>query len=183
MLRGNLRRNGARNALVVNCALGAATEEGRLFRSATNFGDHRVASGSEHRASVPIKIRRFDEVCVALGLSHVDFIKIDVQGYEPQVFAGMGDSLKRLRVRTILMEFWPYGIRYAGGSPRGLLDLVQAHGFVLHELGEQGEVAAVQPLELLDRVEAMNGEEPLSFANLVLLKREPADCHSNDRKV
>jgi len=170
MLRRNLRLNDARNVVVRNCALGSEARAGRLFRSATNFGDHRVAAGAEERDSVPIAICRFDEACRELRLTRVDFIKIDVQGYEPYVFAGMGDCLGRLGVMTILMEFWPYGIRYAGGSPPDLIEVLLSSGFVIYELDEQGELRAVDPLEMLERVEAMNRERPLVFANLVLRK-------------
>ena len=170
LLRDNLRRNGARNAVVFNCALGSEDRAGQLYRSKSNFGDHRVAAGNEDRESVSISIRRFDAVCADLTVSRVDLIKIDVQGYEPQVLEGMGDSLDRLQVRTILMEFWPYGIRYAGGSPAKLIDRLLSHGFVIHELDDAGEAQRVEPAEMLARVEAMNAVRPLTFANLVLRK-------------
>jgi len=170
LLRDNLRRNGARNAVACNYALGSEDRAGRLYRSKSNYGDHRVAAGTEDRESVPIAIRRFDTTCAELGLDSVDFIKIDVQGYEPHVFEGMGD-LERLNVRTILMEFWPYGIRYAGGSPEALIERLLSYGFVIHELDDGGEARRVQPAEMLSRVEAMNAARPLTFANLVLQKR------------
>lgn len=171
VLRRNLRLNGARNAVVRNEALGAESQHGQLFKSNSNFGDHRVAAGAEQRDSIPISIRRFDEACAELGLKQIDFIKMDVQGYEPQVFAGMGDCLERLGVQSILMEFWPYGIRYAGGSPTDLLEMLLASSFVIHELDEQGDLAVVDPLDMLERVEAMNREQPQTFANLVLRRK------------
>jgi FkbM family methyltransferase len=170
LLRANLRRNGARNAVVFSDALGAEDRAGQLYLSKSNFGDHRVAAGGEDRQSVPISIRRFDTVCDGLELSKIDFIKIDVQGYEPQVFEGMGGCLERLQVRTILMEFWPYGIRYAGDSPEKLIDRLVNDGYVIHELNDCGDARRVEPREMLDRVEAMNAEQPLTFANLILRK-------------
>jgi FkbM family methyltransferase len=172
LLRGNLRLNGARNAVVQNCALGSETRNGRLYRSPSNFGDHRVAAGTEQRDSIPISIRRFDEACDELKLRRVDFIKIDVQGYEPYVFAGMGGSLDRLGVRTVLMELWPYGIRYAGGSPAALIETLLSSRLTIHELDARGEALPVDPWQMLSRVEAMNQERPLTFANLVLRKGE-----------
>jgi FkbM family methyltransferase len=170
-LRSNLRLNGARNVTVRSEALGAQSTSGRLFRSDSNFGDHRVAAGAEPRQSIPILIRRFDEVSDELSLTRVDFIKMDVQGYEPQVLEGMGDCLQRLQVQTVLMEFWPFGIRYAGGSPPALMDTLARLPFVMHTLDEAGDVRAEEPQEILDRVEAMNRELPLTFANLVLQRR------------
>jgi len=170
LLRRNLQLNGASNVVLRNEALGDEPQAGQLFRSPFNFGDHRVAAGTEHRDSIPIAINRFDDACVEVGLKHVDFIKIDVQGYEPQVFAGMGDSLDRLGVQTVLMEFWPYGIRYAGGSPADLLAVISSCGFMLYELDERSDVVPVTADEILTRVEAMNRDAPSTFANLVLQK-------------
>jgi FkbM family methyltransferase len=170
LLRGNLRRNRAANAVVCECALGSESGMGRLYRSDSNFGDHRVAAGTEDRQSVPIALRRFDEVAARLGLDRVDFIKIDVQGYEPQVFAGMDDSLDRLGVENVLMEFWPYGIRYAGSCPAALLERIVSLNFTMHELDDRGQAVAADPHDVLQRMEAMNQERPLTFANLVLRK-------------
>jgi len=172
MLRRNLRLNGAHNVVIQNCALGTESGAARLFRSATNFGDHRIAAAAEPRASVAVRICRFDDACRELSLDRVDFIKIDVQGYEPYVIAGMGDSLQRLSVGTILMELWPFGIRSAGGSPSSLLDTLVSYGFVLHELDACGELQMASPQELLERAEALNRQEPLSFVNLVLTKED-----------
>lgn len=171
LLRRNLQLNAACNVIVRNEALGDERQTGRLFRSESNFGDHRVAAGGELRASIPIAINRFDRASEELRLARVDFIKIDVQGYEPRVIAGMGDSLERLGVRTVLMEFWPYGIRYAGSCPAALVETLLAMNFVLHELDESGQAIAVDPRMMLKRVEDMNAERPLTFVNLVLRKR------------
>ncbi len=170
LLQRNLRLNGARNAVIRNEAIGAHSGASRLYRSPSNFGDHRVVAPAEQRQSIPISMRRFDEVCAELRLERADFIKIDVQGYEPHVIDGMGASLDRLGVTTMLMEFWPNGIRYASGSPQSLLDTLLANGFALHELTDSGEALPVEPIDLLFRAEAMNRENPLTFCNLVLRK-------------
>jgi FkbM family methyltransferase len=49
-----------------------------------------------------VPVRRFDEIDHALD---VEFMKIDVEGFEPYVWAGMTGLLKRGRPLTIFMEF------------------------------------------------------------------------------
>ena len=54
--------------------------------------------------------------------SPVDFIKIDVQGYEHSVLRGAQRVLKENRGIRVLMEFWPYGLSKAGVAPSDVLN-------------------------------------------------------------
>ena len=54
----------------------------------------------------------------AWGVAAVDLLKVDVEGYEPRVFAGAGRSLDSGRVRAVMCEFNDYWLRHAGSSPR-----------------------------------------------------------------
>lgn len=49
--------------------------------------------------------RRMDEYCYELGLTIVDFCKIDVEGHEMSVLSGMGELLREQRVRAIQFEY------------------------------------------------------------------------------
>jgi FkbM family methyltransferase len=167
-LTTNIELNSARNVVIRNVALGSEARSGFLYRSKTNFGDHRVSDCGEDRERVPISILRFDQACAEIGLSHVDLIKIDVQGFEPYVFAGMGSCLCDFGVRTILMEYWPCGIREAGGAPATMLESITAKGFTIHELDSFGEMVPSSLSDIIRRTEEMSLKAPESYLNLVL---------------
>ncbi|KAG7352227.1 FkbM family methyltransferase [Nitzschia inconspicua] len=40
----------------------------------------------------------------------IHLLKVDTQGFEPQVFAGLNSMLSQHRIRYILTEFWPRGM-------------------------------------------------------------------------
>ena len=86
-------------------------------KKAVQIADSRPAA-----PSVPVK--RFDEIDHALD---VEFIKIDVEGFEPYVWAGMTGLLNRGRPLTIFMEFTIQRFSNA----QAFLDDILSYGFSL----------------------------------------------------
>lgn len=71
-----------------------------------------------------VPVKRLDEIDRALD---VEFIKIDVEGFEPYVWAGMKGLLERKQRLTIFMEFTIQRFPDA----RQFLDDILSHGFSL----------------------------------------------------
>jgi FkbM family methyltransferase len=57
-------------------------------------------------AGLDFHIRRLDEVLPEEGISKVDFVKLDVEGYECEVFKGAGDFLEVYKPRLVKSEVW-----------------------------------------------------------------------------
>lgn len=49
-------------------------------------------------------------------IEHVWAIKVDTQGFEPQVFAGLKESIKARKFQYVLTEYWPNGIGLLNNS-------------------------------------------------------------------
>ena len=74
-----------------------------------------------------------DEYVAEHGLETVDFIKIDVDGYEVPVLEGGQAMLRRCRP-TLLMEVAPYVLDAAGSSIEAFCEQLRGHGYRLeHE--------------------------------------------------
>ena len=58
----------------------------------------------------------------------VDLIKMDVQGFETDVFEGMAWVLRENEGIRIVVEFWPAAIRERGLTPTAVLDVYRALG-------------------------------------------------------
>lgn len=69
-----------------------------------------------------------DRYVSAAGLHRVDFVKIDVDGGEPDVIAGGAGTLERFRP-PLLMEFAPYLYRGREALFQGMLDLLSGLGY------------------------------------------------------
>jgi len=60
---------------------------------------------------VNVPSRKVDDIVEELGLDVViEVIKIDTQGFEPNVLSGLKKTLSQNRINYILIEFWPRGM-------------------------------------------------------------------------
>jgi FkbM family methyltransferase len=96
--------------------LGAKEDTCRIISGTINTGDGNVQCGDEAKLPVPdgyvkrgnLDIRRFDDIMAQQhGPEHVDFVKMDVEGFECQVMLGAPSLLSKLKPRLIQSEVWP----------------------------------------------------------------------------
>ncbi|WP_368415597.1 FkbM family methyltransferase [Falsiroseomonas sp.] len=103
-----------------------------------------AAARDEDVLDFAVQAMRLDD----LGQGAVDFIKIDVEGAEEQVWAGMQGLLDRSPAITVVMEFNALRCR----APGAMLDEA-ATRFPLRELALNGKVVPVTPADILPRRE------------------------------
>jgi hypothetical protein len=81
----------------------------------------------------------------------VNLIKMDIQGWEPVAFGGMGQTLANNPGVRMVFEFWPEGIRLAGHNPRAFLEALHRLGFSLATFPRTGAPRPVSIDSLLAR--------------------------------
>ncbi len=74
-----------------------------------------------------------DRAVAEAGLTRVDFIKIDVEGYEPAVLRGALRTLERFRP-TLLIEIEDRHLEKFRASSATIIDLLAPHGYQMHAL-------------------------------------------------
>ena len=108
-----------------------------------------------------------DDVLADLGIEQVNFVKIDIQGYEQKAIYGFQKTLSRSQNVILMSEFWPKGLREAGGSAKEYLQMLTDVGFKLYELKEKPR-GMVMPLEDWDRLIARLPER--KYTNIIGVK-------------
>jgi FkbM family methyltransferase len=154
--------------------LAAVPEGGRqeLRLNPENHADNRLYQGTyqgkiEHWDTVAVEGRPVDDVLAELGIEAVNFVKIDIQGYEQKAISGFQKTLARSKEVFLMSEFWPKGLKEAGGSGAEYLQMLVDLGFTLYELKERPR-GTVVPLENWDRLIARLLER--KYANLIGVK-------------
>ncbi len=98
------------------------------------------------------------------ALTRVDWIKIDVDGYEFSVLSGAERTLRRFRPKLIL-EFAPYLATEVGEGFEALVDLLRNHGYRASAI-PSGRAIALDP----ERIRAL---VPVGSSTNVLLEANP----------
>ena len=93
-LETNISANSVSNVEHHRLALGSKSGEAMLSRSLINGGDNRLSSGDSDTASMKklVRVVTLDEIA---GERKIDFIKMDVQGWEWEAIRGMEATLRR----------------------------------------------------------------------------------------
>jgi FkbM family methyltransferase len=162
LLTRNLRANPAAPAEPVNAAAGAAAGVARLFKAAANLGDHRLYSDADSagRPAVEVPVVRLDDLFAARGWPPPDFVKVDVQGYEPFAVAGLDRLVAAGRPMTVLTEYWPIGIRNAGGDQAAYRAWFRDRGFACHRIDADGRTVPVAADRVDDHLPPLNPAWP-----------------------
>ena len=126
--------NQAKNITTVCAALGS--REGSM---AADFGN---SDSDNHTASlvtapVPngkseeniIDVRTLDAEAKRMGIRRIDVMKIDVDGYETEVFNGASELLAEGRIGAILCEFSVHWLKEVGSSADQLERFFTSRGF------------------------------------------------------
>jgi FkbM family methyltransferase len=118
LMAGALRRNLAANAVtsaeIFECAVGAATGTAVLQRNAMNSGDNRLGATTGtalHSDQASVRVCALQD---ALQGRRLDFIKMDVQGWEGEALQGVAALFDANPGLQLYFEFWPHGLRRAG---------------------------------------------------------------------
>jgi FkbM family methyltransferase len=127
-----------------------------------NVDHHTYPAEGESRKTIPIKSTLDDYFAAG---SRVDLIKMDIQGFELHALRGAKRLLQENRDIKLLLEFWPFGLKQAGGSADELLSFLEDQSFSLFLPGANGPVK-------FDRSHA-GTLEPAKYFNL-FAEREPA---------
>lgn len=105
MLRQVIKKNELSQVTLHAMALGAADSEMELRVPRENLGmGSLVRHGKAGDAVYQVPVRRLTDIVAQEGITSIRFIKIDVEGFEADVFNGATEVLEKLAPEGILFE-------------------------------------------------------------------------------
>ncbi len=105
MLRESITRSRLTNATVQQLGLSDSNAEVRFFVPEDNSGAASVGEGDGRAGRhISIPLRKGDEVFQELNVSRLRLMKVDVEGHETGVFAGLSSMLSSHAIDAIVFE-------------------------------------------------------------------------------
>lgn len=128
LCKTNLDRNQFQNVVVYPIGLGESTRKALIeTRSADNRGGNRVAPSSDAKGA-EIEILKMDDFLSSAGISAVNLIKIDVEGYELKVLRGAEKTLRSCNP-ILFIEIDENNLRDQGDSAIELMKFLYSVGY------------------------------------------------------
>ncbi len=121
-----------KNIIINNKAVGPKTEKLKIYTSKELNVDHRTYQPEDYDKVIEIDAVSIDDYFAVAGpveVQKVDFIKMDIQGFEMQAIQGMTKTLSNNKNIKLISEFWPYGLKKAGSSLTDYFNFIQSLHF------------------------------------------------------
>ncbi len=132
-LKANVERNQLEQVQIFELA--AADRNNNLVlalqhEAVLHYGTSKLVQDSSAAPTIcEVRSRALDSVLDEVGLESVDLIKIDVEGAEDMVLAGMQAGLKRHRYRSIILELHPPQLAERHRTIGEVVDALLSNGY------------------------------------------------------
>lgn len=145
LMRATLCRNPdiAARVKIHPIGLGLAEDVCELISGEYNVGDGLTRCGADMELPVQapyisrgrFNVKVLDQIVQADGIQHLDFLKIDVEGFELNVFKGGRSVLTQLRPKKIMSEVWNSAAQgdpeMQGGTAAEYLDMFRKFNYTI----------------------------------------------------
>lgn len=114
-------------------ALGDRNGAAKLYLHPSNKGKHALKPTNQHTDFEEVEERTLDTLVDSIPIPAVDVLKIDAEGYEPEVFTGARRTIEKHKP-DILFELGPQRINPTAST--SLLKFLEEQGYVLFAINE-----------------------------------------------
>jgi FkbM family methyltransferase len=144
LLKKNIELNSYSNIQSIEMAVSDQCGSTQLFLSALDSGSHSIydAGARAVRGNHLVTTTTLDAFLAGEAWPNVDLVKIDVEGAELKVLAGMERLTERSHAFNLIIEFCPILIHASGEKPSNLLDKLASMNFHIKFVDEKKGVLA-----------------------------------------
>jgi FkbM family methyltransferase len=135
LLRLSAARNGFHDLRIVNAVVAAAS--GQVAFQPNGPWGHvawQADDDEDNATSVSMPAVAVDDLVRAFALQRVAFVKMDVEGSEPEALAGMAGLLGRSDAPPVLFESNGHALAFASATPNDLLARLESFGYLCYQV-------------------------------------------------
>jgi FkbM family methyltransferase len=126
------------NIACIQSAIGAESGTVGFDEHKASALRHIVPSQSDDKATIKVRVSTLDEWVRATGLQRVDFVKIDIEGFEEELLEGAHATLTRFSP-FLLFEYLPaFALARSRFKGRMLFRMLKKLGYEVYRLDAQG---------------------------------------------
>jgi FkbM family methyltransferase len=115
----NRRLSASRSVTLEATAVGDQVGSVNLDAPATDLGAGLVAPSGR---GVEVPATALDAYCASRGIDRIDVVKVDVEGFEPEVLRGARELLAAGAIRSLIVELNDGHFARRGGSRRAIVE-------------------------------------------------------------
>ena len=142
VFRENIELNRATNITVVNAAVGAEAGSLDLLYGRGDSGSTHVAVKAD-RSTVSVPVVTLDAKLAEMGVTRIDYLKIDVEGFELYVLRGARATIVANPGIIIQTEIDRRHLSRYGMTPDDVFALLRETGLKPHKVLGDGSLAAI----------------------------------------
>jgi FkbM family methyltransferase len=127
-LQQTIRKNRIANLTLEPAGVSDVAGWANLFVPKETGNNTATMIANEGGRPVPVPIVTLDEYLEQHQIYQVDFLKIDVEGFEPKVIQGGCSAIRAKRIKAIFCEFNGVWLRQARTTPKAYYDQLRSLG-------------------------------------------------------
>jgi FkbM family methyltransferase len=97
------------------------------------FGDHHPTS------STTVQVSTLDNFCSSKKIRNIDFLKLDVEGFEKQVLEGARKLLSAGRIKYLSFEISKIPLEASGTAPSEIFNLLESFGYKVYSFNSKNK--------------------------------------------
>lgn len=141
-LARNVAQNGLGNVVALNNALGSKSGWVEMDYQRSNPGESHVAAG--HKPTAPrVELVTLDDTLARLGIARIDYLKIDVEGYELEVLRGARGIIDRSPGIVVQTELIDRHLRRYGTAVTDVAAFLRGLGLTQYMVHQDGSAQVV----------------------------------------